>query len=159
MVVAIVALCAALTGGAYAAGRIGTKQLRHGAVTTGKLAPNERSLAFTFFDANNMALPAGQFTPVANLVLPRGDYIVTAQVGIDSDDPQEVECQIQDDGARAVRAITGLPTTTGGSRRGTITLTAPVDGGGVSLACFPDEASTARDRMITAVRVGHLILE
>ena len=159
MVVAIVALCAALTGGAYAAGRIGTKQIRHGAVTTGKLAANERSLAFSFYDANSMALPAGQFTSVADLVLPKGTYVVTAQVGIDSDDPQEVECQIQDDGARAVRAITGLPTTTGGARKGTVTLTAPVDSGAISLACFPDEASTARDRMITAVRVGHLILE
>jgi hypothetical protein len=157
MIVAIVALCVALGGGAYAATKVGTKQIAKGAVTTKKLSKKERSQGFVFFDGAGKTLPVGSLTPVAELNLPRGNFFVTAQTGVESEEnaAEQVECQILDGDSTAATGVTALPNA-GTTFRATITLTGPVDGGPVALACTPDHESAARHRMITAVRVGTL---
>ena len=158
MVVAITALCVALAGGAYAATKIGTKQIKQRAVTTKKLAKNERSQGFFFFDGAGKTLPALTFTPVAEMDLPNGNWMVTAMTGVESEQnaAELVDCQIQKGGNTLGTAISALPNV-GTIFRNTFTLTAPVEGGGVvSLACSPQHESVARHRMITAVRVGSL---
>jgi hypothetical protein len=157
MIVAIVALIAALAGGAYAAAKIGTKQIRKKAVTAPKLAVGERSEGFVFFDGANKTLPEGTFTPVASLSLPSGGtYFVTAQTSVQSEVGTEtVHCQIRDDGTPVSRAINPLPSS-GGTFAGTFTLTGPVGGGAIEFTCFPENESFARHRMITAIRIGTL---
>ena len=158
MVVALIALFAALAGGAVAASKIGTKQLRKGAVTPSKLSKGERSQGWVSFNGGTIGLPAGAETTIAALNLPRGNFFVTAQTGVDANTAAQetVQCKIVDNDVTISRAVTALPSS-GGLNTGTLTLTGPVDGGEVLLACQPEDNSTARHRMITAVRIGTLI--
>jgi hypothetical protein len=156
MVVAIVALVAALAGGAYAAKKISTKQIRKGAVTTNKLAKNERSQGFVYRRNDTIALPAGTPTEVAILALPQGgQFIVTAHVTVSADaaTPEFVECSILDNGATNSRATTTLPDA-GGTFNGSLALTGATGGGTVTVSCEADSDSTSSEQALTAIRVG-----
>jgi len=157
MLVALIALFVALAGGAYAAKKIGTKQIRKGAVTANKLSAGERSQGWVSFNGGSTPLAAGVETTVAALNLPKGNFFVTAQTGIDANASAEeaVQCRIIDNDVTISRAITALPSV-GGFYTGTVTQTGPVDGGEILYTCQPDDPSTARHRMITAVRIGTL---
>jgi hypothetical protein len=156
LVVAIVALVAALTGGAYAAKKIGTSQLAKKSVTTKKLAKIERSQGFFTKQAANLPLPAATDTTVATLTLPSsGNFQVTASVALGgaSAGVNPIRCQLRDDG----------PTLTAGDGYSdqaafsdTVTLTWFSDGGSVTLACNPTNNSVARDRVIAATRVARV---
>lgn len=177
MVVAITALVVALTGGAYAAVKIGTSDLAKKAVTTKKidgqavttqklakeavtakkLAPGERSEGFATNQAGPIPLPATTTTTVATLDLPAGGtYVVTAaaSLGNNAATLNPANCELRDDGAKVSAGNETLPGLV--IFGATITLTGTSDGGSVTLACQLDNAGQARDRVITAVRVGSL---
>lgn len=173
-VIALIALSAALSGTAYAAGQIGSKQLQRGAVTgekikkgavttskladgavtASKLAPSERSEGFLASDPSQLTLPAGTDTSVARLSLPAGgNYILTAATALGSNGAGGlISCQLLENNNPIATGNGNLPATAVFSQ--TITLTAASTGGSISLTCSPDTASQAKSRAITAVRVG-----
>src|SRR5512133_1733431 len=96
MIVALVALIVALAGSAYAAKKIGSRQLKrnavttkkiknkavttaklaNGAVTTDKLSEGERSEGFVTNQSGPLSLPAATNTTLASLSLPPGGNYV-----------------------------------------------------------------------------------
>lgn len=167
MIVAVIALVAALTGGAYAATKIGTSQIQRGAVTkkklhaqsvtTPKLVPSERSQGFVFNDPSAVPLTANASTTVATLNLPQGaNFVVTAaaSLGNNTNNLSLASCELRDDGVKVTAGNGTLPAQAVFGE--TITLTGTSNGGVVSLACQLDHNGQARDRVITAVRVASL---
>lgn len=167
LLVASIALVAALAGGAYAASKVETsdlakkavtsKKIAGQAVTTPKLALNERSEGFVTNTPGATPLPAGTSTTVATLSLPTGgSYIVTAAatLGNNAAAPNLANCELRDDGVKVTSGNGTLPALAVFGE--TITLTAASDGGAVTLACELDNAGQARERVITATRVGSL---
>ena len=113
MIVAVIALVAALTGGAYAATKIGTEQIKPGAVTkkklhsqsvsTQKLVPSERSQGFVFNDPSAVPLAGNASTTVATLNLPTGaNFVVTAaaSLGNNTNALNLASCELRDDGVK-----------------------------------------------------------
>lgn len=177
LVVGVIALIAALAGGAYAATKVDTTDLKSKAVTTKKIdgqavttqkiakeavttkkiATGERSEGFVTNESGAIPLPATTSTTVATLDLPSGGtYLVTAaaSLGNNAAAPNLANCELRDDGVKVSAGNGALP---GLAVFGeTITLTGSSDGGTVTLACELDNAGQARDRVITAMRVGSL---
>jgi hypothetical protein len=156
MIVAIIALVGALGGGAYAAKKIGTKQLANKSVTTKKLVKIERSQGFFSQQAGDINLPATTDTTVASLNLPSsGDFQVTAVTSLGSPAAAgNVRCQLRDDGA-VLTAGDGR-VIVGGSFNDNVALTAFSNGGLITLTCNPVNTATARDRVIAATRVARV---
>ena len=167
MIVAVIALVAALTGGAYAATKISTEQIKPGAVTkkklhsqsvsTQKLVPSERSQGFVFNDPTAVPLAGNASTTVATLSLPNGaNFVVTAaaSLGNATNTLNLASCELRDDGVKVTAGNGTLPAQAVFGE--TITLTGTSNGGVVSLACQLDHIGQARDRVITAVRVASL---
>ncbi|MGI8430246.1 MAG: hypothetical protein ACR2OB_13325 [Solirubrobacteraceae bacterium] len=165
-VIALIALVAALSGTAYAATRIGTKQLKDGAVTTGKLAdravttgklnPSARSQGFATNRRGQLALTGGADTTVARLSLPvGGNYIVTAEAVLGSNGAGGlVNCDLLENNNPIASGNGSLTAMAAFSQ--TITLTAASSGGSIALSCNPDNGAQAKARVITAVRVATL---
>lgn len=165
-VIAFIALIAALSGTAYAAGRIGTNQLKDnavtsakihdGAVSTSKLAPSERSQGFATNQAGKLSLPPAADTNVVQLSLPTNrTYIVTAAADLGSNGAGGlVECQLLQNNNPIATGHGNLAAMAVFSQ--TITLTAASSGGTVRLVCTPDSGSQAKSRAMTAVRIGSL---
>jgi hypothetical protein len=159
MVVALIALVAALAGGAYAAKKVGTKQLQKKSVTTKKLAKVERSQGYFTRQPPNLALPSSTDTTVSTLNLPAsGNFQVVASVALGGGaaTANPVRCQLRDDGA-TISAGDGY--TDSPVFADTVTLVAFSDGGTVTLACNPSINSVARDRVIAATRVARLEIQ
>jgi hypothetical protein len=167
LIVASIAIVAALAGGAYAASKIETSDLAKKAVTTkkiagqavtkAKLATSERSEGFVTNTPGATPLPAGTSTTVATLNLPAGgSYIVTAHatLGNNAATANLANCELRDDGVKVTAGNGALPALAVFGE--TITLTGSSDGGAVTLACELDNAGQARERVITAIRVGTL---
>lgn len=173
-VLALIALVAALAGTAYAAKKIGSKQLKAGAVTTkklknksvttakladsavtvGKVEPRLRSEGFETSKADQLALGAGVDTPVAALALPTNvQYVVTAAtaLGNNAATPNILSCQLRDDGSLVAEGFANLAPLAVFSQ--TITLTGVSNGGLVAMVCNPDSSASAKSRVITAVKV------
>lgn len=187
LIVAIVALIAALAGGAYAASKIQTADIAKQAVTTPKIAgkavttpklggqsvvtsklakegvttkklsQGERSEGYVTNQTGTVPVPAATSTTVATLDLPTGgQYLVTAgaTLGNDAATANLAHCELRDDGTKITAGNDALPPAA--VFAATITLTGASDGGTVTLACDLDNAGQARDRVITATRVGSL---
>ena len=173
-VLALIALVAALAGTAYAAKKIGSKQLKAGAVTTkklknksvttakladsavtvGKVEPRLRSEGFETSKADQLALGAGVDTPVAALALPTSvQYVVTAAtaLGNNAATPNILSCQLRDDGSLVAEGFANLAPLAVFSQ--TITLTGVSNGGLVAMVCNPNSSASAKSRVITAVKV------
>ncbi|MGI8411579.1 MAG: hypothetical protein ACR2QA_03605 [Solirubrobacteraceae bacterium] len=175
-VIALIALVVALSGTAYAASRIGTKQLRNGAVTSdkikdgavttskladravtiGKLDLSARSQGFASNQRDQLALPGGTDTTVARLSLPvDGNYIVTAETVLGSNGAGGlVNCDLLENNNPIASGNGSLTAMAAFSQ--TITLTAASSGGSIALSCNPDKGAQAKARVITAVRVRTL---
>jgi len=158
MIVAIIALVAALTGGAYAAKKIGTKSLANKAVTTKKLTKIERSQGFFTKQTGEVPLPATVDTTIATLTLPSsGNFEVTAVTSLGSVAANgNVRCQVKDDGVVIAAGDSRLNNAAANQFQNTITLTWFSDGGVITLACNPVNAALARDRVITSTRVARV---
>jgi hypothetical protein len=158
MVVAIVALVAALGGGAYAAKKIGTKQLANKSVTTKKLTKIERSQAYTSNQAGEIGLPAGADTTVASLNLPSsGNWQVTATVSVGSTTANgNVRCQLRDDGAVLTASDTRINAFGANNFSANATMVGFSNGGLITVTCNPVNAAVARDRVIAASRVARV---
>jgi hypothetical protein len=177
LIIASIALVAALAGGAYAASKIQTSDLAKKAVTTkkiagkavtsqkladsavtsGKLAAGERSEGFVVNTPGATPLPALAINTVQTLNLPTGGtYVVTAaaSLGNNAATANLANCELRDDGVKVTAGNGALPALAVFGE--TITLTGTSDGGTVTLVCQLDSAGQARDRVITAVRVGTL---
>jgi hypothetical protein len=165
-VIAMIALVAALSGTAYAATRIGTKQLQNGAVTSAKikdgavtirkLDSSAVSRGFASNQSDQISLPAGADTIVARLSLPtNGSYIVTAATVLGSNGAGGlINCDLLENNNPIASGNGNLSATAAFSQ--TITLTAASSGGSIALSCNPDTGSQAKARVITAVRVATL---
>jgi hypothetical protein len=156
MIVAIVALVAALGGGAYAAKKIGTKQLANKSVNTKKLAKAERSQGYLATQPASIEMPASVDTTVAALRLPRGSFQVVAGVSLGGKAAglNFINCRLLDDGV-ALAVADG--STDVAAFADTVALTAFSDGGAVTVVCNPSSAAAARGRTITATRVARVI--
>jgi hypothetical protein len=177
MLVAVVAVILALAGGAYAATKIGPKQIKpnavrtskiqdgavtttklaDGAVTSPKLDPSERSDGFVTNQTAQVPIPATTNTTVATLTLPQGgNYIVNSSVelGNNAATAQFIGCELQDDGTTITSGTERTDAI--GAFTDTLDLTASSNGGVVTLVCNPDNGAQARNRVITATRVGTL---
>ena len=107
--------------------------------------------------ATATALPAGTATAVVQLTLPAGaSYIVTAatELGGTSTAGGFVDCTLFEGTSPIGGGSTELPTQA--AFAATITLTGATSGGTISLSCNPDNASQARNNVITAIKVGTL---
>ena|SRR5947209_15645077 len=175
-VIALIALIAALSGTAYAATLIGTKQLKDGAVTGSKIAagavstnklrnravtnskldPSVRSHGYSTNQRGQLALPGGADTTVARLSLPTdGSYIVTAGSSLGSNGAGGlVSCDLLENNDPIASGNGNLIAAPVFSQ--TIALTAASTGGSIVLSCNPDNGSQAKARVITAVRVAAL---
>jgi hypothetical protein len=158
LIVAIIALIAALAGGAYAAKKIGTKQLANKSVTTKKLVKSERSQGFFTKQGGEISLPPGADTTVATLNLPTGgNYQVTSVTSLGNfASAANVRCQLRDQGVVLTAGDSRLNNIAANQFQNTITLTWFSDGGVVTLTCNPDNAALARDRVIAATRVARV---
>ena len=177
MLVAVIALVVALTGGAYAATKIGTQQLKRGAVTTKKLKkaavtrpkiargavntarldPTARSEGFVTNVPGQTPLTAATSTTVATLNLAAGAaYVVTASVSLGNDGGGQnlVSCSLRDDGVVVSSGNGTLPAQAVFGE--TIALTGTSNGGAMTLDCQPEKGAQARNAVITAVRVASL---
>lgn len=157
LVLAIVALFLALSGGAIAAkkAKIGTKQLKNNAVTTAKLTPGERSQGFITTQNGATTTPAATDTTVATLNLPAGgNYVVTAQAsfGPNSAAATLYSCTLKNGGTTLSSADGATPPLPAFSSSIAVTGVSP--GGTVTLSCNPDNAGQVRNRVIDAVRVN-----
>ena len=147
----------AVGSGQLGAGAVTEETLANGAVTTAKLTAGERSEGFVTKVGESIALPASGFTTVASLALPAGgSYVVSASANIGNDAAVQnfVSCELRDDGAVVTSGTASLLDLAVFSQ--VVTLIGTSDGGAVTLACEPDSGAQARNRVITAVRVGTL---
>ncbi|MBS1887601.1 MAG: hypothetical protein JSU06_10480 [Actinobacteria bacterium] len=157
----------AVTAAKLAEGSVGAAKLAEGSVTTGKLAegsvsaqklaPGERSEGFVTSQASQLPLPAKASTAVASLTLPAGGtYIVDASVelGNNAATTDLVTCQLRENGAPLASGAANLAPLAVFSQE--VSLTGASGGGTVTLACEPENAAQARNRVMTAVRVGSL---
>lgn len=148
MVVAIVALIAALAGGAYAAKKIGTKQL----------VKKERSQAFVFQPPKGEAIPVPDLTEttLASLQLPRkGHFEVTANANLGTAGPgsPQVICTLSDDGVEMNVGISHVDPVSIYSDH--LSLTGFSDGGLVTLHCHGLGGNgRAGNRLLSATRVA-----
>jgi hypothetical protein len=163
--ISIVALVFALGGAAIGKkkkkgtklkdGSVTTRKLADGAVTTPKLAAGERSQGFVTHQAGAIPLPATTDTTVATLNLPAGGkYVVTAHasIGPNAATQELVSCTLKNNGTTLTQGFTATPPLAAFSAE---PVTAGVaDGGAVTLTCNPDNASQAKERVITATRVN-----
>jgi hypothetical protein len=158
MIVAIVALFLGLGGGAYAAKKIGTKQLANKSVTTKKLTKIERSQGYFSKQAGEIALPGGTDTAVASLNLPSsGDWQVTANVSLGSTAANgNVRCQLRDDGVVLNAGDTRINSFGPNNFSANVALTWFSDGGLITLTCAPTNGAVARDRVLAATRVARV---
>ena len=174
--IAFTALIAALSGTAYAAGTIGSSQLKNnavtsakikrgavktskladGAVTSRKLSPSERSQGFVTTKAGQLSLPPATDTIVAQLSLPTtGSYILTAATDLGSAGTGGlVSCELLENNNPLATGNANLPALAVFSQ--TISLTASSSGGSIELVCNPDTGSQAKSRVISAIRIGSL---
>lgn len=163
--ISIVALVFALGGAAIGKkkkkgfklknGSVTTAKLADAAVTTPKLATNERSEGFVTHQAGNIALPAGADTTVATLNLPAGGkYAVTAHasIGPNAATAEIVSCALKSNGTTLSQGFGNTPALAVFSAEPVAAGIA--DGGTVTLTCNPDAASQAKERVILATRVG-----
>ena len=105
--------------------------------------------------ATATSLPAGTPTAVVALTLPAGGaYIVTAatELGGTSTAGGLVDCTLFEGANPIGGGSAELPTQA--AFAATITLTGATSGGTISLSCNPDNASQARNNVITAIKVG-----
>jgi len=138
-------------------GAVTAAKLANGAVTTAKLPAGERSEGFVTNVAASIAMNSSAFTTVATLALPAGgSYVVSASANLGNDAAAQnfVSCELRDDGTAVSAGITSLVELAAFSQ--VLTLIGTSDGGSVTLACQPDSDAQARNRVITAVRVGTL---
>ncbi len=146
----------AVTTSKLAGEAVTSAKLAGEAVTSPKLVPSERSEGFVTNNPDATPLPALTRTTVATLNLPgAGNYVVTAAASLGNNNALAqnfANCELRDDGALVTRGNGYLPAAAAFAE--TITLTATSDGGAVTLACELDNAGQARNRVITAVRVG-----
>lgn len=183
---ALIALVAALAGTAYAAKKIGTNQLKNGAVTTkklkkgavkpakladaavttakladgavttAKLVPGERSEGFEASSEGSLELKAGSDTPVAALNLPGGNYVVVASATLGNNAAVPNSVSCELRDGGNVVAAGIAALAPLVEFSQTLTLTGTTDGGLAALACNADKSGQARSRVITAVLVGAL---
>jgi hypothetical protein len=147
----------AVSTGKLAEGAVSTGKLAEGAVSAQKLTPGERSEGFVTTQAGQIALSAGTSTTIASLNLPAGgNYIIvaSADLGNNAATPNLLSCQLRENGTLLTGASANLAPLAVFSQ-GTA-LTAASGGGTVTLACEPEKGAQARNRVITAVRVGTL---
>jgi hypothetical protein len=136
-------------------GAVTASRIANSAVTQAQLAPGERSEAYTVNRAATIALPASAATPVVSVTLPAGSrYVVSATASFGNSGAAQnlVACFLRDDGAETTRGDAALAPIPVYSQ--TVTLTGVSDGGVVSLACEPSTNAVARNRVITATKVG-----
>jgi hypothetical protein len=147
---------AAVNGAKIAEGSITATKLADAAVLAQKLAPTERSEGFVTSALGQTTLTEGASTTVATLNLPAGNFIViaSADLGNVAATANVLSCQLRDDGTVVAGGSANLPPLAAFSDE--TSLTGASDGGAVTLACEPDKAALARDRVITAMRVGTL---
>lgn len=165
MIVAIVAVVLGLGGGAYAAigasqiknKSITTKKIKGGAVTTPKLAPNERAEGFFKKTLGGAGTTLGATDQtVISLNLPTGGhYIVTASTGVASGANSAAICTLRDGGTDV--AVGGGSALGSGQISGGVTLTGVSGGGTVRLDCSASVGTPiSKNQEMTAVRVGSL---
>jgi hypothetical protein len=138
-------------------GAVTAAKLASGAVTTAKLPEGERSEGFVTNVAASVAMGSPGFTTLASLTLPEGGrYIVSASTNIGNDGAADnlVSCELRDDGTAVSAGTTALAALAVFSQ--VVTLIGTSNGGSVTLACQPDSGAHARNRVMTAVRVGTL---
>jgi hypothetical protein len=157
----------AVTGAKLAEGSVSAAKLAEGAVTTGKLAegavstpkltPGERSEGFFTSQAGQIALTAGTTTTIASLNLPAGgNYVMvaSADLGNNAASANLLNCQLRENGTLLSGGSANLAPLAVFSQE--TALTGASGGGTVTLACEPEKGAQARNRVITAVRVGAL---
>lgn len=144
----------AVTNPKIAANAVGSSQIADSAVTSAKLDPGERSEAFTRSQPTSTPLPAATDTTIAQMTLPAGNFVVTAQAALGSQAATQrlITCDLLDannpiaSGNEATEALTVFSDT--------ISLTGISDGGVVKLSCNPDGGAQAKNMQINAIRVG-----
>jgi hypothetical protein len=158
-VIAIVALVAAVTGGAYAQSKGAFKvKVPNKSINAKKLVKSERSQGFFTQITTVAGIAPGADAEVVGLDLPGGDFQVIASVDLGGTiatpaSPTRIRCQLRDDG----RFLTGGDATVvSGAFDSTITLTWFTDGGRASLTCNPSFAAQVRDRVVSATRLGNV---
>lgn len=147
----------AVTTEKLADGAVTPGKLADGAVTSAKLPAGERSEGFVTNVAGSIAMGSSGFTTVATLALPAGgSYVVSASTNIGNNAAVQnfVSCELRDDGTVVSAGTTSLVQLAVFSQ--VVTLIGTSDGGSVTLACQPDSGAQARNRVITALRVGTL---
>jgi hypothetical protein len=148
---------AAVTGAKLGGAAVTTDTLADESVTTPKLAPGERSEAFIANVPGTIPLPSNVATEVARLTLPAdATYLVnaTTTLGSGSGATSFISCELRDDGSPVAQGSEGTPPVA--AFAASVTVQAASDGGVVTLLCSPSINSAARDRVITATRVGNL---
>ena len=126
-------------------------------MTKPKLARGERSEGFIANVAAQLAMPASTSTVVAKLKLPnRGKFLVSATTSLGNSQAGNnfVSCELRDGQTLVTQGWEGLPPVA--AFGASITLQGTSDGGVVTLACNPSQNGVARERVITATRVGTL---
>jgi hypothetical protein len=158
MIVAIVALVAALGGGAYAAKKVTTKDLANKSVNTKKLVKIERSQGYFSKQAGDIALAGGVDSTVASLNLPSsGNWEVTANVSLGSTAAAgNVRCQLRDDGTVLNAADTRINSSGPSNFSASVSITWFANGGLITVTCAPTNSAVARDRVIAATRVARV---
>jgi len=147
----------AVTSEKLANGAVGTGKLAEAAVTAPKLAASERSEGFATSQPGQIALTAATSTTIASLNLPAGgSYIViaTAELGNNAATANLVGCQLRENGTLLASGAANLAPLAVFSQE--TALTGASGGGTVTLACEPEKGAQARNRVMTAVRVGSL---
>lgn len=158
-VIGVIALVAALGGGAYAQSKDDFKiRIPNKSVTSKKLVKSERSQGYFTRQTGAIGIPAGLDTEVLALALPTGSFQITASVDLGGTIatpalPTRIRCQIRDDGRFL---LGGDATVESAGFDDTITLTWFTDGGSASINCNPQAPAQVRDRAISAIRVGRV---
>lgn len=135
-------------------GAVTTTKLADGAVTTAKLDPSERSEAFTA-SHGQITLPPATDTVAIQVTLPTpGNFVVTvtSQIGNNSGAANFVGCTLLDANNPLASSVSRTDATN--TFQDTISLTGVSDGGVVRLSCNPDAGASARNLVLTAVRVN-----
>ncbi|MBS1894065.1 MAG: hypothetical protein JST59_22425 [Actinobacteria bacterium] len=140
-----------------AEGAITTGKLAEGAVSAQKLAPGERSEGFVTSQLGQTALGAGTSTTIASLNLPAGgSYVISAsaELGNNAATANVLNCQLRENGTVIAGGAANLAPLAIFSQE--TALVGASGGGTVTLACEPEKGAQARNRVMTAVRVGSL---
>jgi hypothetical protein len=157
LLVSIVALFVAASGAAWGASGPSQKGPTASTATKGKRGPRGPSDGYVKRLPAATTLTANTDTTVAQLFLsPGSKYIVTAatELGNNTGTANLASCTLLENFNPIGHGSAYLPGLFAFSQ--TITLTSATTGGNIKLTCNPDSMGQARNRVITAIKVGSL---